>query len=446
VTVRLCSDQSCSRAAVTLTGETVDITPQVPTLLMAQQSAEQLVIHSRLEANLIVLRSRNDAPLVIVQLDLLFAGQTLRERLIHKLAQPVGRGILDPLRIFLFASHTHYAPSTDRTLDLGVVTDSYVEMITERLAGSIESACARDGKRLSHIEVVRGAMGGTVNRRAMRWRLVNSMPARIVVQQPNPSGANDATATVLKFVSANGETAAVIWHATCHPTSFPDLKTVSAEFPGTVRFALRRHLGRTIPILFLQGFAGDIRPWIRPSSVSLTQRLRGFLEGGPAWTRVTEELWEDWAQERASEILKLMEYPAIASFEPALEATRLFRPISAILADSSHCTDLGLARIVLGKRDKDDLSIIAMTAETLVGYVPHVRSRFGAFALATGYLDRVFGYLPTAIDLAAGGYEATDSLPRFKLSGHLKPDLERIVCAWLDELQPHSAWVPTREA
>jgi Neutral/alkaline non-lysosomal ceramidase, N-terminal len=444
VTARLCSEQSGPRAAVSLTGATVDITPQVPTPLMAQRSAERLKIHSRLEANVIVLRSVKGAPLVIVQLDLLFAGQTLRERLIDKLAAPIGRGILDPQRIFLFASHSHYTPSTDCTLDFGAVTDSYVEMIAEKIANSIESACAHDGERLSHIEVARNSIGGTVNRRSKRWRLVNKKPTRIIVQQPNPSGATDATVTVLKFVTANGETATAVWHATCHPTSFPDLKTVSAEFPGTVRFALRQRLGRTIPILFLRGFAGDIRPWIRASSVSLTQRLRELLEGGPVWTRVTQELWEAWAQERASEVVKLIEHPAIASFEPEAEATRLVRPISTILDGASPSVDLGLARIVLGKGDRDDLSIVAMSAETLVGYVAHVRNRFGPFALATGYLDRVFGYLPTAIDLAAGGYEANDSLARFRISGRLRVDVERIVCAWLDEL--HATRGPDRVA
>jgi hypothetical protein len=63
----------------------------------------------------------------------------------------------------------------------------------------------------------------------------------------------------LDFVSENGDLLGVIWNFACHPVSHPGIYQVSAHYPGEVRSALRR-LNKDLPVLFLQGFAGDIRP------------------------------------------------------------------------------------------------------------------------------------------------------------------------------------------
>ena len=51
----------------------------------------------------------------------------------------------------------------------------------------------------------------------------------------------------------------MLWNFACHPVMYHSPMNVSAHFPGDVRKELREILS-DIPVVFLQGFSGDIRP------------------------------------------------------------------------------------------------------------------------------------------------------------------------------------------
>jgi hypothetical protein len=68
-----------------------------------------------------------------------------------------------------------------------------------------------------------------------------------------------------------------------------------------------------------------------------------------------------------------------------------------------------------------NLEIVALSAEACVGWeaildraLPVSKPRIRLYA---GYLGALFGYLPTAAQIAEGGYEVTGFQPLFGLSG-----------------------------
>ncbi len=73
------------------------------------------------------------------------------------------------------------------------------------------------------------------------------------------------------------------------------------------------------------------------------------------------------------------------------------------------------------------LGIGAISAEPVADYAPALRSRLGGVVLPVGYIDTVFGYLPTARMLGERGYEDGGFMEAFGLSGSFRPELERVV-------------------
>src|SRR5207247_4126446 len=56
-----------------------------------------------------------------------------------------------------------------------------------------------------------------------------------------------------------GKDVAACWSYACHPVGFPVLNDLSAEYPGLVRHMIRASCG-DIPVVFWQGFSGNIAP------------------------------------------------------------------------------------------------------------------------------------------------------------------------------------------
>ena len=104
----------------------------------------------------------------------------------------------------------------------------------------------------------------TINRRKWCLTPVWGLPPvkRIMARHPNPQGPRDDTLQVFGLAAGEGrgELAGALWSFACHPVTMADRRAISADYPGGVRRALRRRAGAEMPVVFLQGFAGDVRP------------------------------------------------------------------------------------------------------------------------------------------------------------------------------------------
>ena len=411
---------------------TADITPEsaVP---LAGSEIRTGVFHGvadRLEANALVLR-QGDSPIVFVTLDSLFVGAELRSGVLGRLG-----GALPEESLFFAASHTHFAPATDdRRPRLGRMDPRYLEQVCEQVSGLVSGLLSRPQAAVT-MEYVRGQANHAINRRRRAlWHLSRRGPrVGAIVGAPNPDGPRDESIHFLRVSRPDGRPLAVIWSYACHPVGFPRPLEITAEYPGRVRRRLREYLEPDLPVLFWQGFAGDIRPPELDGSTSFAGRARRLLLG-PRFGRFSDAEWESWADSLAARVVDTASAPGARRVTGPIGIHRVTRPLGNFVLGVSDDRQVAFHRVRLGT----ELTVVGVSAEVVTEYRALVDKTFpDSINIPVGYLDEVYGYMPTARMLREGGYEASWFLRPFSLEGPLNPRLEEHCLSALRELAAES--------
>jgi hypothetical protein len=372
---------------------------------------------------------------LIFSFDLMIVGSELQDMLLARL-EPQGFG---PDEIVSLASHTHYAPATDHACErLGIPDIEFVNDVAEAAENLVRQMQREQPSEVS-LNVFQGRLNHSINRRrywpfptfgrTYGFRLTSSIFA------PNPSGPKDESATVALLRKADGgQPVGVLWHYTCHPTAVVPNNIVSADYPGTVRRALRECFGE-IPCIFAQGFCGNIRPNMAASQKpSVRERLRRIIRiaaSGPTFASPSTEDWIRWSGSLAAQVCDIVRGRPTKQFSPSS-----LRTGSASIALDRFFTgstpDKRLAAQVV--RIGDELEILALSAEATVEWKrildEAIPTSPGRIRLHAGYLGALYGYLPTAAQVLEGGYEVEGFQPLFGLSGHF--DAKTITSAVTD--------------
>jgi hypothetical protein len=359
---------------------------------------------------------------LIFSFDLMIVGSELENMILARL-QRLG---FSPAEVVLLASHTHYAPATDRACArLGIPDVQFVEELADA-AENLVCQMQRAGPSEVHLEVFQGHLNHSINRRRY-WpfpTLGRTYGLRLtsISMAPNPSGPRDELATVVLLRKADhGQALAVLWHYTCHPTAVVPENVISADYPGAVRGAMRERFGE-IPCVFVQGFCGDIRPNIQVSQhISWRARARRTLRtivSGPSFARPSAEDCMRWRKDLANRVCDIAQGSPGMTFSPSSLRTGSARiPLSDFFAGSTPDKPLTARVIGIG----EELEIMALSAEACVGWQPLLDEAIpiesGRLRLYAGYLGALFGYLPTATQVPQGGYEVEGFQPLFGLSG-----------------------------
>src|SRR4051794_6593316 len=269
-----------------------------------------------LEINAVAFQDGNQAALLIA-IDTLIAGPDLATA-----AAALARDSFGPETVALVAaSHTHFAPSTDPTRPmLGGMAPAFVAAVHAALRQVIvELRVAKIGPSVGLASCVASA---NVHRRR-RWPFptllwwVNRRIDRIVMA-PNPKGPRDPRVRVAVLEAPSGAPIAVIWNYACHPVFYPREQAGTAEFVGYVRSTVRAHFhDPDLPVVFLQGFAGDVCPDIRPCRSFRT--IAETLVFGPRWGRFTHESWTAWADGIAQAVLAAIRSAPATPLEGSLK-------------------------------------------------------------------------------------------------------------------------------
>jgi hypothetical protein len=408
--------------------KTVDITPIRPVGLggFAGRLGPYRLVADDLALTVLVLR-QVDAVVAIVSADVLFFDDAMREGLLRRLRD--GGLTLTADQLILAATHTHFAPMLDATKPrLGIAEREYRERIEDKAYGVLRELLEQDGEAVS-LRYSRGAMRGQVCRRSLRATLADGGVVYHSVMAPNAAEPVDDALTVIRFDTYDGRPKAIVWNWACHPVGFPELEAVSADFPGTVRRRIKAEFGPQIEVLFLQGCAGDIRPDTTPAggardAVPPTDR---DIEFSP----FTPDGWERWAAAIADGVLRqvlatngwIQIAPAIASSSCSIRLDRV--------ASEAGDTMMGMRLLMLAR----DLAIVCWSAEPVSGYAVRLRSLLPeCTVIAAGYVDTVFGYLPTDRMVRFGGYEVGGFCEYFGWPGRFTEAVEDVVMAAFAEL------------
>lgn len=374
----------------------VSIIPQRE-LPLAGRGEKRLGIrqHDPLEANIVVVQ-QDGSRAVLVSVDALFIGHHLSAEIIACCEE---KGV-PPEAVLLIASHTHAAPALESTKPLlGEYDRNHVDSVRRKLLAAIREALA---ERPIPASVLLGQvhLSAGVNRRYL-WPFPQLAPQGLlfdkVVLAPNKAGPVERLATAI-VLRGEGQMA-IIWHHACHPNAFPDCSAVSADYPGVVRRALRRRYGPNTTVVFLQGFAGDIRPPSGPARKRAGTIARMLLQG-PCFHEMSMAGWQQWADEIAGGILKACD-EAVPVETGAMDVRHARTSLSNLLPGAPESRAIDAQRLHLLASD-----IIAISAEPLID----LKELCPPGALCVGYSRDVFGYWPRTDQLALGGYEVT----RFK--------------------------------
>jgi hypothetical protein len=243
---------------------------------------------------------------------------------------------------------------------------------------------------------------------------------------PNPKGPRADLARVAVLTGAEGRPEAVIWSWACHATSPHPADAVSSDYPGAVRAGLRAVFG-DLPVLFLQGFAGDVRP---PGSAPSLARRALALARGPRFVAMDRGGLAAWEEALAVGVVDLA---TRALVHPAPLAGRIHSaseplPLAAFLADAPPRA-MTVGRLDLG----DALTLLHLEAEPSAAHADQIaRALPGAWPL--GYAGDVFGYLPTDAQVPERGYEVDGYMPLFGMTGRYRGSIDAALAAVVERL------------
>lgn len=395
---------------LTIAAGTVDISPEAACEMgCGDVRVPTADVRDRLEANIIVLSSAG-TQVVLISVDALYAGSHLRSTLDTELED------LDPGAVFLGASHTHYAPMLDESKPaLGTTNGDHVARVASAIVDKTRELLLEPGCETS-VQFATYESLSAVNRRLKRWigGAEGMIRRNVVANAPNPKLTHPQTSTIIKF-SNNGDTHAYIWQHACHPTSLPSGSGHSAHFPGEWRREVRSEEGSNIPMVFFQGFSGDLRPpsVAVPSGPSQWGRR---LVLGPWFDAFSEDEYGKWldsldSERRAAQFSEAVD--AAPDQQQILSTQRTEEPLATFVeaADNSNRV-VSAHRVSIGPID-----LIGVSAEAVSVYSSVVGPRAaGRHVVTVGCIDDVFGYAPTDSMIAEGGYESSGFLPHFGLS------------------------------
>jgi hypothetical protein len=382
-------------------------------------------VESDLEVNCVSI-SDGSQQVVLVSLDLLYVTQALREALLERTA---AFGVTNET-LFVAASHTHYAPAIDDTKPLlGRPDPEYFRQVVQATTDAIEDVSI--GPRTSvHLATAAGRVALGVNRR--RRRLLRIAHRGLEINQigmaPNPTGEVDSIASVLRFVSHDGATLAYLWSGACHPTSRGEAALIGADWPGVVRQKLRELTRRgsereaDVPVVFLQGFSGDVRP---PSGRRGQHTLKSLLLRvglGPRFLPMTSGEYVAWTESIGHEVAGLAQRCEILAGDHQIVSARHELPAAGFARGSDRMPPVSFHHLGIGP-----VSLVGASAEPVSGYASRLRAMAkDKYVIPVGCIDQVIGYWPLERMFAEGGYEVVHHCRSFGISA-CDPEIEQKV-------------------
>ena len=375
-----------------------------------------------LEVNALLIQGTTRKALLLT-FDLLYIGGVLEERIRQRLKSRYG---LRKSELLLLASHTHFAPPTDPTLThLGDFDRTYTDRVAIEVNNLVEELFSKPARQCV-METMQGNLALSVNRRKPRVLPSYSRDRGItwdrVSLAPFEDGPTEDTATIIRFsCSATNEPIAALWHFACHPVGRAPKDVTSADFPGIAREAMRHNGLGNLPVLFLQGFCGDVRPTVDAGrSAAGPLSLRSFLQripGVKSTLHMSTANWRTWSERMHAGITRIYNSPPSSVSAPHdLSCQHIEVPIERFFDGTITRKHLNIWAIRLG----DSLEVLGFGAEPSTLWREILTTRIGRpknLRLFGAYCGDVFGYLPTPEQIREGGYEVSGFQRFFGMEG-----------------------------
>lgn len=282
---------------------TVDITPERPVGLDGQRAMRiSQKAETPLQAAVLALESREGDRVVdqavFVSCDLV----AIRDGVLAAVRQALGDRAtgLDPMRVFLNATHTHTAPVTTEGKyalpeDGSVMRPSeYVRWMTARIADGIVAAWekrapARAAWGQSQAVIAQNRRPFFADGTAVMYGKTDSPNFRGI------EGYEDHSVDVLYFWDKAEKMIATVINVPCPSQAVESGKNVNADFWHPVRESLREKQGKDLHVLAWTGAGGDVtsRPVFNRAADERMRKLRGDISRVDEVARRIVNAWEE---------------------------------------------------------------------------------------------------------------------------------------------------------
>lgn len=394
-----------------------DITPNVsrenPAYLqgMACGLRAATAVAVPLSLELCMLEDSNYTKLIIVTADIIGFDKSVVEEVRERAAQ-WGIG---PEAIIMNASHTHYAPGT--LSHMPKVMGPFYELYSRQILQIIVSNFEKLYKNLEpcEISVSKAETQIGVNRRAIKKKKV--------CFAPNAEGAyiND---TSLIRVDLKTSRKRILWIAHgCHPTGMGADNRISSDFPGIMKYELKRKRVAD-GVMFFQGAGGSSKEAIITNGRwKFCDNINEVRQNGMILARSVEDALKKRLQTVNGTFFcksQRMHLPLVTSES------------GEVSVDTIQTMPVDIQIVCLG----DNVKILTFPMELVAELALKIKRDIGFSDndCVLGYTNGLLGYLPTDAMLAAGGYEAEQSHHVYRQNGALAAGTEKKVAEAVKKL------------
>lgn len=315
---------------------------------------------------------------------------------------------LERRQILLFASHSHAGPLLK--LDQRNATDKKLrEQSIAYTRWFIEQTVRAMGLAIKDLSPAKLSRGDGVALFVMNRRQVLDN-GRIVLGN-NPRGLVDRSVPVLRVDGADGKLRGVLFGTACHATTLGGRNLdLSGEYPGFAKdYIQKQHPQATA--MFMAGCGGDANPY--PRGTLENAKAHGASLGAEVCRVLKQKLMPingklNIAHERVD--LPLAPPPSSEQLAKLAKSRGGWRPwvarqMQVILHERGSLPTKYTAPFTV-LQFGDDLTLVALSGEVVVDYVPLLINRLGHRRLwIAAYCNDTFGYLPSTRVLKEGGYE-----------------------------------------
>jgi hypothetical protein len=378
---------------------------------------------------MIALRGENGLVL-LVGLDTLFVGEAFDTAVRDRLDPAVCDAVEE---IVFVATHTHNAPALDPTKPrLGEIDTHYFKAAVEKVAEGL-ARLVRSHGTVARVDRYRSSCSLNALRRKRGILLQTRKPYIHITTNMVPSGGEvPRELQILVGCDENGTALWALWQWCCHATSAPCSLSVSPDFPGHVRAMLRRRFkNKTLPVIFLPGFCGDIRPDPSVFPIGIRSYLSTPLQR--PFALATSKNYQRLCDELAKAVDSALESRVTSEKLSPATVAKSSIPLAHLIEGGSSANikhEINVVTINAGS-----LGFLLVGAEVCSPYIDQCFKFIPSTWFVSGYCGHVFGYLPDDAQIEEGGYESRGFFEWFGLDGHFKSKIEgRILKAMRDSV------------
>lgn len=378
----------------------IDITPDVPKMLLGYAARKSTGVHDRIYHRIIALDD-GVKQFFLVSSDICVISPSEYDHVASLLQRQLG---IDPLDFWWSLTHTHSAPEVGVPgLPEVFMGDRYKHKVDTAYTSLVERSLV-NGIIEARKKLVRAWLGvgwgfsqANINRRAwdIDGRAVGGM---------NPDGPVDRRIGLIRLDKADGSPLALIANYAMHGTVLgPANLEISGDAPGIVSEYVEQKTG--VPLLFINGAAGNLAPiysvYPNPKAGHLGQFrvLLGdkILDANKKITSTTDSI-------------KL--FTGSLTIETPRKA---YMAWPSDLGNYMRATNTGVNMVRLPVRFfkiNDDVAIWSLPVELFCEISNEVRERSPfPYTFYYGYTNGWLGYLPTEKEWEHGGYEVETVSP-----------------------------------